>query len=641
MGAAFAAEFEPGAQNLMGTAGPDEAVVRAQVAAQGFYDGPPVGVEPCGRCHPDVAAAWGASAHRFASFNNPYYVLGFEGFVRDRGVEASVFCAGCHDPLLVARGEAGRPVDAASPAAQAGITCLVCHSIVHASARGNGEYRARVDPVPYLEHPAHGARLVRGPLKSAALCGSCHKVGLGEAVTQDRWLRGQDEYDSWYDSSFAGRGAGAVWRAEQVKTCQDCHMPRVVASAEEKGAKDGRIRSHRFLGAHLALPHLRGDPGQLRETETFLRGSATVALHTAEPGTVDVVLRSVGVAHRFPAGTTDSHQVWVEWTAWDGAGRILRQSGGVTGGVLDPASHLLRVQPVDGEGWPIARRDAHRTRGAVYDTTLKPAEPRVVRYALPPGTRRVRARLRYRKFSSEFAQAACAGIDDPAVRERCGALPVAEVGEAAASVLGGRVPRSEDWRALVDHGLALAGGLARHAVEAEAPLRRAVQLAPGSPEPWLGLARAAGRLGRTDAALALLDEAARRGNLPAIQWQRAWTLHRAYRNAAARVAAEAVLAALPNDRHALGLVARLRGLVGDTAGALAAADRLLALDPEFAEGWLQRALALEESKAPGVDEARAKWARHRGRPGLELVLRKRFRAQMPAQAQALEPVPLR
>ncbi len=34
----------------------------------------------CATCHPDVAAQWSQSAHRFASFNNPYYAVSARQF---------------------------------------------------------------------------------------------------------------------------------------------------------------------------------------------------------------------------------------------------------------------------------------------------------------------------------------------------------------------------------------------------------------------------------------------------------------------------------------------------------------------------------------------------------------------------------
>src|SRR5215470_15084177 len=83
----------------------------------------------CASCHPDVAAQWSQSAHRSASFNNPYYAVIARAFRHERGEKAFRFCARCHDPALLEAGRIGRAFDERAPEAQAGIGCEVCHSI--------------------------------------------------------------------------------------------------------------------------------------------------------------------------------------------------------------------------------------------------------------------------------------------------------------------------------------------------------------------------------------------------------------------------------------------------------------------------------------------------------------------------------
>src|SRR5204862_6636368 len=127
--------------------------------------------------------------------------------------------------------------------------------------------------------------------------------GLGPGIPSgDRWLRGQNDYAAWHASAVAGNGAGSVFRPPATQRCQDCHMPLEPAVLGDAGAKNGMVRSHRFLGANTALPHLRGDAEQERRTLANLRGRASLALLWSGPSRVDALMRARGVGHRFPGG---------------------------------------------------------------------------------------------------------------------------------------------------------------------------------------------------------------------------------------------------------------------------------------------------------------------------------------------------
>jgi hypothetical protein len=599
--------------------------VREAVKRHGFWTGAPLGISACSGCHADVAAQWAQSAHRFSSFNNPYYRISVEDFRKERGVAASRFCAGCHEPFAL---DKLSQLDRTMREAQSGLTCIVCHSIEEVGARhGNGEYRAVVDGNLPLKAPAHNAAVRRPLLGTPELCGACHKVSLVGEVTHDRWLRGQDDYDAWHASAVSGHGAASVWRPEATKRCQDCHMPLEPAPLGDLGAKNGMVRSHRFLAANSALPHLRGDADGERRVREALAGAVTVDLAWHDPTVVDVVLRARRVGHRFPGGTMDSNEVWVIVEALDERGKVIARSGGLErDGAVPPDAHLVRAQPVDENGAPISSRDPQHMRGMAFDAALAPSDPSVVRFSVPAKTARVRARLVYRKFSAEYARRACADLPDAAVRARCVDLPVVEVarGELAR---GEAMP--DDWRRLTDYGLGLAAALADCASEAEEPLLRAMKLAPDRPEPLLGMARLAAKLGRTDEAVRLAKEAARLApRHPAAPWLAATTLEKAYRQREARPFAERLLALLPDDRAALALAARVRGVLGDARGALAAADGMLAVDPELDEGWYQRALALRElGRSREAAAAEERYLFHRVATEIDLALRDRLRAR--------------
>jgi tetratricopeptide (TPR) repeat protein len=553
------------------------------------------------------------------------------------GAVASRFCGNCHEPFLVATGAMDRPeIARGTRAAQAGVTCLVCHSIAHVDREGNGRYEADLRPVPTAKG-VHGGRLRPALMSQALFCAACHKVGLGTDVTAgERWLRGQNDYDAWHVSAVSGNGAGSVYRPDKAKVCQDCHMPLEPAVLGDSGAKNGMVRSHRFLGANTALPHLRGDDEQERRTLENLRGRASLALLWSGPSRVDALMRARGVGHRFPGGTMDSNEVWLEVTALDARGKVIAVSGARgQDGSLDGDAHLVRAQPVDAHGAPLMRRDPQHQRGMAFDAALTPSDPQVVRYEVPKEAARVRARLLYRKFTASYAAFACADL--PAgVRARCLDLPTAEI--AAAEIAVG-APRTEDPATLVDWGIALADATADHAEEGREPLEAARAKWPARVEPLIGLARLAYRLGQTDDVMRFAAEArARAAEHPAALALETRALLDAYRFSAARPVAERLAQRLPGDRVALALVARARGLTGDPTAALNAADGLLAIDPESEEGFYQRALALGElGRQADAQRASARYEQYRVSVETDLALRDGWRRLYPGHADESEP----
>ncbi len=687
---------------LLGADIPDPQAISREVARRGFYADEPLSATECTSCHGEIAAQWAQSAHRFSSFNNPYYAAAVDLFRVDRALPKARFCAGCHDPLLLVDdtiSQANLPRDTLT--AQAGLPCLICHSIFedkpggHAGKLGNGAYVLRLDAVPpprseaesansSATPSAHGARLRPPLLQRPELCATCHRVGLSPDIIQTRWLRGQDDYGPWLASVAAGNGIGAVYRPEkvEVKRCQDCHMPL-------EPLRNGKlVRSHRFLGANTALPNLREDAEAFLRTREFLRGAVSLDVLILPPASprsderprldaavqiprrgrlhFDVVLRNRRVGHRFPSGTNDSNDVWVE-VAIASSGSESAPEG------LADATHLVRAQPVDEHGEPLLRRDPQNTRGVIYNTSLSPADPQVIRYvadldALPAAQKADRltlsAKLRYRKFSRDYAHFACASLPktvDPAVLARCQNLPVIDIASAERTLLlkqpappKGRMGSAKtaaqpanqpaaqasaelapNWQRYLDHGLGLADGLVDEANAARPSLLAAVELAKDRPEPYLGLARLALALGRTDEVLAAAARAeALRANHPAHLYLRGLALYRTYRFAEARPFFERAALLLPGDPNLLGMLARVRGLDGDVNGALSAADRLLALEPESEEGHHQRMLALRELNR--LDEAaiaEQRYLYYRRPIEVDQDLRQLFRARHPERDQ--------
>ena len=112
--------------------------------------------EYCTRCHQDIYNNWFHSAHHFSSFNNPAYLYAVREtrkkvMERDGTVQASRWCAGCHDVVPFFSGAFDDPNydDVNHPTSQAGITCTSCHAITHInSTRGNADYVIE-EPIQY------------------------------------------------------------------------------------------------------------------------------------------------------------------------------------------------------------------------------------------------------------------------------------------------------------------------------------------------------------------------------------------------------------------------------------------------------------------------------------------------------------
>ena len=296
-----------------GHLGVTEDEVRDEVTAQGFVTDALIGAETCVRCHQDITKQWAASAHRFASFNNPFYeatidVMRDSAVVPNRWVDRhmesfpeadgvgrvkSKWCSGCHDPALMLAGKMDEAVDRATVAAQAGLTCLACHAIdaIH-DRTGNGNYNIadeQEDPYVFADagpgsvgaflhdaaikaRPEVHKRLLMQPFfQTSEFCATCHKVSLTEPVNNYRWLRGQNEFDNWDDSGVALNASRTFYLPPKRRVCQDCHMPLEPAPLGDVAAENGMVRSHRFVAVNTALPFVRGDDEMLGRIEAFLR----------------------------------------------------------------------------------------------------------------------------------------------------------------------------------------------------------------------------------------------------------------------------------------------------------------------------------------------------------------------------------
>ncbi|MEZ5292605.1 MAG: multiheme c-type cytochrome [Vicinamibacterales bacterium] len=531
----------------------------------------------CAECHADAHRGWLASAHHFSSFNNPVYAASVKEtrkvvLARDGGVDASRWCAGCHDPVPLFSGAFSRPdFDTEhDPTSQAGITCTACHAIDRVnSTRGNGDYTIREPrhyPFAFSSSPMlralskrliearpafHKATFLKPLHRTAEFCSTCHKVHIPGALNDYKeFLRGQNHYDSFLLSGVSGHGARSFYYPPTAQArCAGCHMTPVASNDFGAQPFDGsgtlQIHDHRTLAANTALPFLRGDSATLEATQAFLKDVATVDVFgLREGGTIDgpllgpldgaapaltpgrryladVVVRTRKVGHHFTQGTGDSNEVWVRLSVKANGVEIGRSGALEPDGAVDPWAHFINIYMLDRQARKVDRRNVQDIYVPLYDRQIPPGAAQVVHYAfdLPPGAAgpvTIDAALLYRKFDKTLMTF----VNGPEYRID---LPITTIATAVARLPGaGAAPAQPVWERWNDYGIGLllegnAGSDKGELRQAEEAFREVERL--GRPEGPLNLARVYYKEGRVDEAADALRRATAAGAAP---WTVAW-----------------------------------------------------------------------------------------------------------------------
>ena len=649
-------------------------------------------VDSCEACHADVAAAFRTSAHAFASFNNPLYRVSVDRFRAEVGLPGSRHCGGCHDVSLLVDGAMDRPIEPTDPRARAGITCRTCHGVTETRADGNGSYTLTGAPIPPpTSDPqsiaAHQQRVAPAPLRTAQLCGACHKAFLDEETGNERFMAGQDDLTAWMRSEYAGSRLHRIDDEVPAADCRACHMPKEEATRGDPAAKEGKVASHRFLGGHTFLSAMRGDAEQLARARAVLEGAVSVdvaaVLHadgsrslpadgaTVTPGerlTFDVVVRNQRVGHRFPGGTVDSHDTWVEVTVSDASGKLLAEAGGEQeASGADPTAHVLRAVLAGADGKPLLEREVNRFRGLVVNHTLAPRDAMVVEasFEAPASLSADRfplhvvARLRHRSRTLELSRAACAESKTPRGRafaaqskaplDPCVPQPITEIGSSDVWIGPGSEAKqgsakAPTWRRLYEHALGLSHAVQERLDEARPSLDRALEevTVVGSPREramvHAALAQLEGLEGRTGAALAQLDKAqALLPGHPAIDTLRGEALSLVWRWDEAVAPLDRAARAAPGDDSGWTRLALALGSRGSDREALDATARGLALQPRDQDLLRVQALALRALGSPEAEQGAAAYERHRSADFVPRV-RAACSAKVPGCAEERSPV---
>lgn len=314
-------------------------------------------------CHNNHVKEYTHTAH-FLSPQTPHFKKIIRLLEKERGKQATRFCAACHSPSTALSKNI-------HPSNMSGISCAACHSINRSflkddRVRGNHEHEkegyeiflntahlsmlmpvdkhGHISPlVKYLiklNPLGHGRVFMRAITKTDELCLSCH----------------QEHIPFKKDETFIR------------PRCADCHM------TNQKALTKSKVKMpHVFAGANNVLPYLNHDKKMLsiirrwaegnlplQSTDSFweLRYKSSQKPSSAfwlimafevktppQPGrkcALRVFTSNAGIGHPFPTGVLDLYDVWLEFVVKDKHGNVLFKSG-KPGGIFykEDSTHRL------------------------------------------------------------------------------------------------------------------------------------------------------------------------------------------------------------------------------------------------------------------------------------------------------------
>lgn len=364
------------------------------------------------------------------------------------------FCAGCHDPILVAADELN-PLDVSSWQANSGITCLSCHRMVDIGEK-NGDHRIAepiLHPFALAEKESlqkahellleltpwlHRTVMTKDDYKTSEYCSSCHTLDVPAEINGHADIKMLDEYEAWSKSAYgpeharysAETSSGTDNHDSQEKhhdslneqqNCQSCHMP--LFKSNDPAAKNGMSRSHSFAAGNTTLPLFNQDLEHLEQAQSFLsddiielefigiKEGQDLRSIAQNGGTLELLFSALNkaVGHNFPAGTADSNEAWISIVGLDMEGEMIASQGFVKPGeqVPDNAFRFGKTY-VDINGKVTDRRTTTTSAVALKDSNViapKEKKPFSLRLTLPPTDNNIlyfTAKLNWRKYDPEF-----------------------------------------------------------------------------------------------------------------------------------------------------------------------------------------------------------------------------------------------
>ncbi|MEG9434634.1 tetratricopeptide repeat protein [Edaphobacter sp. HDX4] len=400
----------------------------------------------CGHCHQQAHDEWRQSAHA-NSFRTPWYTRNVNLLTQEKGVEFTRHCEGCHNPTALVSGALTKGSTVDRKFDEDGVTCSVCHSIQKTDTRGTGSYvlgqpavlvdengepiYGEVSDKAILTHlDRHSQAVMKDFYRTSEYCSACHKAALPKQLNDYKWQRAIFLYDEWQQSSFSKQSPLPFYTKDTVSNCQTCHMRREELSLPDPGAKDGKLASHRWIGANTIMAKFYNYDVQFEKTVAFLRdnvfnidifgieknggsmtaplGTTPVTLKAGDTVTISTIIQNKGIAHSHVPEQRDMYESWVEFEAKDASGHVLSHSGALqANGEIDPRAHNFTNRLVNIRG---GLNDLHQvwdTRVAAYNNTIPSGRSQIVRYQfrIPAGSRgpiSITTRVNYRRFDQHF-----------------------------------------------------------------------------------------------------------------------------------------------------------------------------------------------------------------------------------------------
>lgn len=238
-----------------------------------------ISAEECGICHQDIYQQWkesgmaNATKSSLLEFDLHRLALSFRGYPE----EDVQWCYQCHAPLALTK-----PLDLnlEDSASKSGVTCMVCHTSVHAIPDSNAgnlfinpimEMNGPFDDVISHFHKSQKHELFE--IDNSDLCASCHYSVYPRNNMPIDWT-----WKEWHEVE------------KDKQSCQECHMPEYVGkSADRDWVPKRKLRKHTF-------------PGGGKYNPDFIKTAVSLfANYNDALGIIDIKITN-NCGHNFPTG---------------------------------------------------------------------------------------------------------------------------------------------------------------------------------------------------------------------------------------------------------------------------------------------------------------------------------------------------